>query len=270
MNAYHGDTELKAKTLEEMRAHQAADEIVQGQYWSLDGGKLRGCAVGCLTKDPRGGHDQYPTLWGIPEPLAYLEDTLFESLSVEESKGWPVRFLNAIPVGADLSRVWDKWNAWCLRDLMQIAGANAEVVEVMAALFERASEGDEPSGTEWIEAGRAAGAAEDAREAAWAAEAAWVAWASWVAARDARDAWVAARAAEASEAAARDAWAAWASWAAADAARSAWAARVPADAAWSAWDAAREEWASRACDALVAILEIDENEIRYGKKGPQV
>ena len=170
MLAYHNSETLKEKTLAEVLAHQKADEIVQGRYWE-DG---KGCAVGCLTHDPSGGHAKYPKLWGIPEPLAYLEDTLFESLSVEDSKGWPARFLSAIPVGADLARCWDKWQAWCLRDLMAIAGENAHVVEVMAVLFERAGAGDEPSDTEWSEA------AGDARDAG-AARAAW-------AARDARDA----------------------------------------------------------------------------------
>ena len=212
MLAYHNDEKLKAKTLREMRQHQKADEIIQGQYWE-DG---KGCAVGCLTKDPSGGHEKYPTLWGIPEPLAYLEDTLFESLSVEDSKEWPARFLSAIPVGADLARCWDKWQAWCLHDLVQIAGENAHVVEVMAVLFDRAGNGDEPSEAEWNEA-----------------------------ARDARDAWDAR--------AARAAWATWAAWAA-GAAGDAWDARA-ARAAWTARDAARNEWARRACDALVEILE---------------
>ena len=40
--AYHSDEKLKAATLKEMRAHQKADEIVQGTYWS-DG---KGCAGG--------------------------------------------------------------------------------------------------------------------------------------------------------------------------------------------------------------------------------
>ena len=164
MLAYHSDAKLKTKTLREMRAHRKADEIVQGRYWE-DG---KGCAVGCLTHDPRGGHDKYPTLWGIPEPLAYLEDTLFESLPVKDSKDWPVRFLRAIPVGADLSRAWDKWQAWCLRDLIPIAGENAHVVEVMAVLFERASLGDEPSDTEWSGAARAARDAWAASRHQWA------------------------------------------------------------------------------------------------------
>lgn len=179
MLAYHNEPALKERTVAEMKLHREADQIVQGTYWS-DG---RGCAVGCLTKDPTGGHEKYPTLWGIPEQLAYLEDTLFESLSVEASKDWPVRFLEAIPVGADLSRAWDKWQAWCLRDLLSIAGESALVVEIMAVLFERASVGDEPSDAEWNKAARAA----------WAARAARAAWAA-LAARDARDAFVVASA----------------------------------------------------------------------------
>ncbi len=219
--AYHNDPALKERTVAEMKLHREADQIVQGMYW--DDGK--GCAVGCMTHDPNGGHEKYPTLWGIPEQLAWLEDTLFESLSVEDSKEWPVRFLEAIPVGADLSRAWDKWQAWCLRDLLSIAGESASVVEIMAVLFERASVGDEPSDAEWNEAA-------DAADADWDAEAAWAARTARTA-RDARDA--------RGVRVARTAWAAWD-------ARAAWD-------AWDVWDVPRNEWTLRASDALIEILE---------------
>lgn len=114
MLAYHNDPALKTATLDELYAHQEADRIVQGVYW--DGKERRGCAVGCLTHDPDGGHDLYPERWGIPTPLAYLEDEIFEALPAGEAKGWPLRFMSAIPVGADLSGVWPRFAIWLLTD----------------------------------------------------------------------------------------------------------------------------------------------------------
>lgn len=34
LTAYHGDPALKARTLAQIRAHQEADQIIQGTYWA--------------------------------------------------------------------------------------------------------------------------------------------------------------------------------------------------------------------------------------------
>ena len=240
--AFHGDEQVKADLLARIDAHYRADEITQGVYWE----RGKGCAVGCMTHDPDGGHEKFPELWGIPAQIAYLADSIFENLPAAEAKKWPRRLIEAIPVGADLTRVWDRWAAWMLADLAAQPDA-LDCVRAMADLFHRAANGDEPSEQEWTTAARGAWAAWDA----WTAWGAWDARAAWAA----RDAWTAR--------AARGAWAAWdarAAWAARDAhdartARAAWAARTAraARAAWAAWDA-RAAWAARDAVELLTIL----------------
>jgi len=110
--AYHGNPALKASVLAEMAEHRAADALVKGVYWE-DG---RGCAVGCLTNDPAGGHAQYPVRWGIPEKLAWLEDAIFEKLPNGLAQVWPERFLVAIPAGSDLSGVYAAWSVALMLD----------------------------------------------------------------------------------------------------------------------------------------------------------
>jgi len=110
--AYHGNPALKASVLAEMAEHRAADALVKGVYWENG----RGCAVGCLTHDPVGGHAQYPVRWGIPEELAWLEDALFERLPNGLAQVWPERFLLAIPAGSDLSGVYAAWSAALMLD----------------------------------------------------------------------------------------------------------------------------------------------------------
>jgi hypothetical protein len=112
MLAYHNDPALKKAVLAQMAAHAAADELIKGEFW--EGG--HGCAVGCLTHNSSGGHEEYPARWGIPTALAYLEDGLFEELPLTTAKRWPVRFLNAIPVGTDLSLVWTRFALEILTD----------------------------------------------------------------------------------------------------------------------------------------------------------
>ena len=96
MRAFVGTTVTKAAVLEQLRAHAKADEIIKGRYW--EGGK--GCAVGCSIHS--GQHAEYEPRFGIPQVLARLEDCIFEGLSNKKAKAWPVRFMSAVPEGADL------------------------------------------------------------------------------------------------------------------------------------------------------------------------
>jgi hypothetical protein len=110
LRAFHHDPAIQANYLARVRAHAAADEIVQGTYWQNG----RGCAVGCTIHGS--SHAAYETELGIPRILARLEDRLFESMAIGDAKGWPERFLAAIPLGADLSLVWPNLAVWLLID----------------------------------------------------------------------------------------------------------------------------------------------------------
>ncbi len=50
-------------------------------------------------------HSRYETELGIPEWLARLEDTIFEGLENKRAKKFPLEFLEAIKVGADLEKI---------------------------------------------------------------------------------------------------------------------------------------------------------------------
>jgi hypothetical protein len=111
--AFHGSPDLRAATLAQMQAHADADAFAQGfGYWEAG----KGCAVGCLTHDPSGGHAEYPIRWGIPRVLAHLEDRIFEGLVPDLARAWPMRFLSSIPLGADLSGVWPRFALDMLTD----------------------------------------------------------------------------------------------------------------------------------------------------------
>lgn len=156
MIAFHGDERVKATYLARVRAHAAADELIHGTYWE----KGKGCAIGCTVHGSN--HMAYESELGIPAQLAYLEDRLFESLPNGEAQTWPVRFLEAIPVGADLSMVWPQFVVWLLTDptdgVIRFAEGYPDaqaVIQRVAALYERG-----------MPAARAARAAEAAAGAA--------------------------------------------------------------------------------------------------------
>src|SRR5258706_14596134 len=110
MLAYHNDPVVKAAILAQLQAHHDADQIVKGTYW--EGGK--GCAVGCTVHSSN--HAEYEPRFGIPQVLARLEDRIFEGLSNELAKEWPMRFMSSVRPGADLSDIWPKFAAWLLAD----------------------------------------------------------------------------------------------------------------------------------------------------------
>ena len=99
LRAFHGDAAIKTALLKRLHDDADEDRIVKGQYWE----RGKGCAVGCTIRGS--DHSLYETELGIPVALAYLEDAIFEGLPNENAMRWPIAFIEAIPVGADLSRV---------------------------------------------------------------------------------------------------------------------------------------------------------------------
>lgn len=227
--AYHGSEGLKTRIMAQIQAHRDADEIAKGAYY-VQNGKLKVCAVGCVLHDPNGGHMQYETEFGVPAQLAHLEDGLFESMPLEDAKEWPARFMGAIRVGADLSKVWPQFAVWLMID-EKWGLVNVTDVEEVKEICRRVAEGyqraidDDPLSAD--DAEKLAQDAQDARDA----------WAAW-AVRDARAVW-----------AAWAAWAAWDAWAA-------WAVRA-VWAAWDAWDAraVRAAFVKASADKLIELLE---------------
>jgi hypothetical protein len=229
MLTYHEDQAVKDEALAQLRAHREADEIVQSfGYWKRANGGFKGCAVGCLTHDSNGGHGQYPVRWGIPEWLAYLEDRIFEALPAEEAKLWPERFMEAIPIGVEITRE--------LADRLSVARLR-EVVLPLAPGWPESVRDQTTSAIEQVIVALEEGDDDAARSAAWSAESA-----AESAARSAAGSAAGAAAEAAARSAARSA-AESAAWSAESAARSAaesaaWSAE---SAAWSAaWSAARE------------------------------
>src|ERR1700760_699343 len=110
MKAFHGKQEIKDEYLARVRLHRETDQIIKGKYWE-DG---KGCAVGCTIHSSN--HAAYEKELGIPKVLARLEDGIFEGMENSKAMYWPEEFLNAIPVGADLSLVWPKFAFWLFVD----------------------------------------------------------------------------------------------------------------------------------------------------------
>jgi hypothetical protein len=191
LTAYLGDPALKERVLAGLAAHAAADELVRGVYFEqgVDDDSLRACSIGCTLHDlnpqlPANDHSRFVDELGIPEQIAHLIDAIFEEQPDDAAAAaWSQRIMAAIPVGADLTGVWDAYALWMLDRLVADGNDPDGVVAAMAGLFRRAVNGNQPTHTEWDAAAQAVWdtrAALDARDA-WAVQAAWAVW-------DARDA----------------------------------------------------------------------------------
>lgn len=108
LQAYHGDPRIKDKYMDRIKTHRENNNIVQGTPGSLPDG--RGCAVYCTLNKYE--HRLYENELGIQRSIAILEDRIFERLPKYEALDFPLEFLSAIPVGADLSNVIPTFVNW--------------------------------------------------------------------------------------------------------------------------------------------------------------
>ena len=186
MLAFHNDPAVKAKYLARVKAHRAADDLRHGVYWE----RGKGCAVGCTIHGS--DHAAYERELGIPRILARLEDGIFERLSSPHDQAWPQEFLEAIPVGADLSLVWPRFALALLADeeygmLQYIEHARhaqqKEAIERIIALYQAwAKTGTKPAAAACADAAAACAAAACAAADAAAADAVYAADAAYAAA----------------------------------------------------------------------------------------
>jgi len=262
----------KKQFVAETIKHQKADAFVRGNYGQLYNGEFKGCAVGCAIKSINNlnnidldfkNHAEYEKHLGIPEWLAKLEDTIFENVTIERSKTWPVEFAQAINQGSELDKIKASFIIYlmeeniksidaCVYDADKFPDVKKAIDMTRDALnqtIEAQKSGDKNLIlAAWSAARSAWSAAESARSAAWSA--AWsAAESAWSAARSAAEsAWSAAESAEsAARSAAESAWSA-----ARSAAESAWSAAESA--AESAWSAAESAAFEKHADKLLELM----------------
>ena len=169
--------ETKDKLIANLEAHAKADAFCQGVYFEDD----KGCAVGCSLVDfgeSPDDHSAYERLFGIPMAIAKIEDGIFEGLSVEDSKMWPLDFARAVPVNTDLSMVVPKFLVWLLGDVKKYASDDGKkAIQRVIDLYKMKIAGEAVSIDDWLVSRRAAAdaayaAADAAYDAAYAADAA--------------------------------------------------------------------------------------------------
>ena len=159
--------------------HQKADEYRAGHYWQGNGSGT-GCAVGCTIHDaiklgvlPQAtSHESHASIakaTGLPEMVWRLADNIFEGLPEDDRPAWTPRLLRAAAKCKNLERV----PALIMTRLAERLAADAirddvkAVTLVVAGLWRRRANGDEPDAKEWDAAWQQAYAARQQADAAW-------------------------------------------------------------------------------------------------------
>ncbi len=155
MQTFHNDPSIKQKYIERLELHRAHDEIVKGIYW--ENGK--GCAVGCTIHGS--DYAAYERELGIPRVIARLEDRIFEGLPNQIAKDFPLRFLNSVPVGVDLSIAFYQFMHWLLVDkedgvINFVKNSKLiDSIKKVSELFEKKLAGENVTEKEWDDTGNA-------------------------------------------------------------------------------------------------------------------
>lgn len=194
--SYHNDPAVKARHVKLARAHRDADRLRTGAYYWAPGEetpgpdgvvrKWRGCSVGCFAHDYRianhGDHEALAEHVGLPLWLVCVQDYAFEHLPAGAGAAWHVALAEAVPVGADLTQVRDRWLLWIRSDheygALQYARTKCsrEAVERVIALYRRQVAADPTSAAAYAATAYAVDAgAVYAADAAYARQSWWTA-----------------------------------------------------------------------------------------------
>jgi len=140
LKAFHNSAEIKQKYIDRIEQHIKADQLIHGVGWDKE--TNRGCAVGCtLNKYDCAAYEKE---LGLPEWLAYLEDTLFENISLEKSRIFPKLFLESIPVGVNLDKAYHKFCKFILTEVIQMPDdkQTRDAIQKIILLHEKAIRGE--------------------------------------------------------------------------------------------------------------------------------
>ncbi len=148
MRAFNGEQSIKDAILSRIAEHREAGNIVRNVEWKDGKGGAAAVTVNAYK------FDRFETELGIPNELGRIEDRIFDGLHKNDGEQFAVDFIEAIEPGADLSAVKYRFFLRLLSDPDRGAanmrrGLSADRVDRVAALFQRAVDGDIPTIAEW-------------------------------------------------------------------------------------------------------------------------
>ena len=144
MKAFKGKVN-KDEFIKEIKWHKEQDAFMRGTYNEGNKNNFKGCAVGCSinsinrllgTSYNYDEHIDMVETLQIPEWLVRLEDKIFEGLSEKDSKEWPLRFSEAINVGADLDKIKPAFLVYVLESMPK-SPISSKAVNRAIALWKR-------------------------------------------------------------------------------------------------------------------------------------
>ena len=149
--AYHGNSDVKAGHVAKMRDHVKNDG--SNHYRYLRGGKS--CSFQCITSDCPGVEERK---LGWPSMMEFLEERIVDGMTLESCGLFPLRLLEAVPVGfSDWDVLYHDFCVFALRGICKFDRKRypsvADAVDRVIALHEARSHDREA----WLDAKTSAG-----------------------------------------------------------------------------------------------------------------
>lgn len=143
MIAWLGDEKLKSETVGRIRDYWKEKQEAQRVTSMVD----RGQQMSCLFDHDRYSADQIEKRFGIESRITHWMARLFDRLRPGKFEDWAIDSLDAIPVGADLSKCHHRLFSWLFSEEFMPMPANKheQHVRCAAELHAKAVDGLEPS-----------------------------------------------------------------------------------------------------------------------------
>lgn len=180
IRAWHNDPDLKAEAVATMRRHKEQDDLARGAYLLRGADSpsgFKGCFHGCLTTEKLAAnagmttaeflrsseseaidwHGQAERIWGIPASIGWLLDRTFEGRR-DNWGDFAVAATEAIPVGADMTLVVDRWLLDMLTDkefgteaiYATRSPALRQAFRTVVTLLQQCIDGYQVPGSDWL------------------------------------------------------------------------------------------------------------------------
>jgi hypothetical protein len=138
MKAFNGNKELKEQLVTELKEHKRLDAFIQGDWLTeeeMENGNFKGCFYGCTMQTDDKPLKRFTEKYNIDLWYVYITEKIFEGLSSESSKNFPLNAIEILPIDFDFNKVISKFHYALLMDIemgvINFCNGNKEVEEVV-------------------------------------------------------------------------------------------------------------------------------------------
>src|SRR5688500_18587778 len=108
MKSFDNNKALKSELVKKLKHHQKLDTFIQGTWLTdekVDGNGFKGCFYGCTMQTIENPLGKFSEKYQIDPWYVHITEKIFEGLTPEEAKTFPLKSIQIIPVGFDFNTI---------------------------------------------------------------------------------------------------------------------------------------------------------------------